>query len=380
MLINRGYVFRMYPNEEQKVLINKTIGCARFVYNYYLDKKIKGYKETKHSKSKYDCCNDLKKLEVTYPYLKEVDSCALRNSIFSLDDAFHNFCKNNMGYPKFKARGIKDIYKTNNFKRIITNSYVILLNMTNHTITLPKVGEVPIRGYRHLTKIDGEIKSATIKKVAGKYYVSILVEESIPMPTILPIKNMVGIDLGIKDYVVTSHNEKIKNTVHINEKRLAGLQKALARTQKQSKNREKLKLKIERLFQKIKNAKKHLIYNIANYLIKENDFIATETLDIQKMKQNHSVAKALTNINFYELIRVLKYKCYWLGKEFIQVPKYYASSQICSNCGYKNELVKDLSIREWTCPKCGSLHNRDYNASVNIRDKGYQIYLDRCKI
>lgn len=368
MLINRSYVFRLYPNKEQINLINKTMGCTRFVYNYYLS--IEKNKEKRIN---------INKLKMMYPFLKKVNIFALHNAIFSLDNALNNFYQNNKGYPKFKSKGVNESFKIPNIICKFNNKNTVCLNMLNHTISLPNLENIPIRGYNNLKELKCNIRSATIRSVAGKYYVSILVEEDIPIPVVSRIKNMVGLDLGIKNYVVTSHNEKIKNTVYINEKRLAGLQKALARSQKQSKNREKLKLKIECLFQKIKNAKKQLIYGIVNHLVKENDFLATETLDIPKMKQNHSIAKSLTNVSFYELIRILKYKCMWAGKIFIQVPKYYASSRICSKCGYKNEIVKDLSVRNWICPKCGSHHDRDYNASINIRNKGYEMYLKTCK-
>ena len=380
MQILKGYVFRLYPNKEQAELINKTIGCCRFIYNYFLDDKIKEYKIAGKSKSAYDQIKLIPSLSKEKPWLKEVDSCALRNSIFNLEDAYKRFYDGS-GYPKFKAKSVHESYKTNNIKNSYKgNNYnSIKLDLKNKTITLPKLKEVKIRGYRNRKVMLGEIKSAVVKKDAGKYYVSVLIEEELIRPSFVPT-SIIGIDLGIKDLIVTSYNEKIENTIKLNTKRMVGLQKGLSRCKKGSKNRYKMRLKKQRLYQKIRNARKHMIHDITNKLINENDIIVTESLDVKSMQKNHYVAKSLNESPISEIIRVLKYKANWNNKKLIQIDRYYPSSQICSVCDYQNKKVKDLKLRNWECPNCHTKHNRDYNAAVNIMFKGlekYMLYLEQ---
>ncbi len=363
MQILKGYVFRLYPDKNQEQLINKTIGCSRFIYNYFLDDKIKEYKETGKSKSAYEQIKLISSLSKEKEWLKEVDNQSLKNSLLDLEKAFKNFY-NRSGYPKFKAKGVHERYKTNNIK----------IDLKNKTITLPKLKEVKIRGYRNKEVIPGKIKNAVIKKEAGRYYVSVLIEEPLIRPS-FEAKSIIGIDLGIKDLIVTSFNEKIENTIKINNKRLIGLQRGLSRCKAGSKNRYKMKLKIQRMYLKIKNARKHMIHDITNKLIKENDIIVTENLDVKGMQKNHYVAKGLNENPISEIIRVLKYKTFWNNKKIIQINRYYPSSQICNVCNYQNKDIKDLSIRKWECPICHTNHDRDYNASVNIMFEGVKIYM-----
>ena len=379
MNILKGYVFRMYPTKKQEQLINKTIGSTRFIYNYFLDDKIKEYKVTGKSKSAYDQIKLIPSLSKEYPFLKEVDSCALRNSLFNLEDAYKRFYKGS-GYPKFKAKGVHESYKTNNIKSSYKgNNYnSIKLDLKNKTITLPKLKEVKIRGYRNKEVVPGNIKSAVIKKDAGKYYVSVLIEEELIKPAFVP-KSIIGIDLGIKDLIVTSYNEKIENKIKLNTKRMIGLQRGLSRCKSGSKNRYKMKLKIQRLYQKIRNARKHMIHDITNKLIKENDIIVTENLDVKGMQKNHYIAKGLNENPISEIMRVLKYKANFNNKKLIQIDRYYPSSQICSVCNYQNRKAKDLSIRKWECPVCHIEHERDYNAAVNIMFKGLEKYMKEMK-
>ena len=380
MQILKGYVFRMYPTENQEELINKTIGCSRFIYNHFLDDKIKEYKKTGKSKTAYDQIKLIPSLSKEKPWLKEVDSCALRNSLFNLEDAYKRFYNGN-GYPKFKAKGVHESYKTNNIKSSYKgNNYnSIKLDLKNKTITLPKLKEVKIRGYRNKNIIPGEVKSAVIKKEAGRYYVSVLIEEELIRPAFVP-NSIIGIDLGIKDLIVTSFNEKIENKIKLNTKRMIGLQRGISRCKPRSKNRYKMKLKIQRLYQKIRNARKHMIHDITNKLINENDIIVTENLDVKSMQKDHYIAKGLNENPISEIIRVLKYKANWNNKRLIQIDRYYPSSQICNVCNYQNKEVKDLSIRNWECPVCHTEHTRDYNAAVNIMFKGlekYMLYLEQ---
>ena len=367
MKIYKSYKFRMYPNKEQKELINKTMGSSRFVYNYFLDKKIS---------NAYSGIKLIPKLLKEKTFLKEVDSCALRNSVFNLEDAYKRYYKNLGGYPKFKIKGIHNSYKTNNIKSTYKGKCYnsIKLDLKNRIVTLPKLKAVLIRGYRNKNIFNGVIKSAVIKKEANKYYVSVLAEEDIITQPFKP-NRIVGIDLGIKELLITSHNEKIKNMIKINEKRLTGLQRGLSRCKSGSKNRYKIKLKIQRLFMKIKNARKFLLHTITNKLIKENDIIAVENLSVKEMQKIHSIAKYLTETPIYEIKRILQYKSIWNNKKLIEIARYYPSSQTCSVCNYQNKKVKDLSVRSWECPECGSIHDRDVNAAINIMFEGLKIYI-----
>ena len=375
MKILKGYVFRLYPNIEQETLINKTIGSTRFIYNNFLRDRIDTYNNTKKDKSAYDQNIMIPELIIKYPFLSDVDGCSLRNASYDLENAYNHFFKQG-GFPKFKAKGVKESYKTNNmvstYKGKTYNS--IELDLEKRLIKLPKLKWVKIRGYRNKEKINGIIKSAVIRRYAGKHYVSVLVEEEISKPIFTP-RNIIGIDLGIKDLIVTSYNEKIKNTIKDRSKKLKGLQRALFRCKPGSKNRYKIKLKIQRLWQKIKNARKHLIHDITNKLIKENDIIACENLNVKSMYKDHNIAKNLNSNPISEIIRVLKYKAEWYGKKIIQIDRYYPSSQKCSVCGFQNKEIKNLSVRKYECPKFHTEHDRDFNASVNIMFEGLKIYM-----
>ncbi len=375
MKVLKGYVFRLYPNVEQKTLINKTIGSARLIYNIFLRDRIDTYNNTKKGKSLYDQNIMIPSLLVKYPFLKEVDSCSLRNASNDLECAYDHFFKQG-GFPKFKAKLVKDSYKTNNvvstYKEKVYNS--IELDLEKRLIKLPKLKWVKIKGYRNKESINGRIRSAVIRKDAERYYVSVLVEEDVYKPMFTP-QSIIGIDLGIKDLIVTSHNEKIKNIIKDRSKRLKGLQRALARCKAGSKNRYKIKLKIQRLWQKIRNARKHLIHDITNKLIKENDIIVCEDLDVKSMYKDHNIAKSLSSNPLGEIIRVLKYKAKWNNKKLIQIDRYYPSSQECSVCGFQNKELKNLSIRKYECPMCHTKHDRDFNASVNIMFEGLKIYM-----
>ena len=376
MKILKGYVFRMYPNVFQKELIEKSFGCSRFIYNYYLNDKQREYKEKGKSKSAYEQIKTLPDLCIDKPFLKEVDSCILRNSIFNLDNAYQKFYKERTGYPKYKRKGIHESYKTNNIKSTYKGKEYnsIEIDLTERTIKLPKLGKVKIKGYRNKKEI-GNIKSAVIKKEAGRYYISILVEEEVEVPKIVPT-SIVGIDLGIKDTIITSNGYKLKiPSISKELKRLKGYQKALSRSERKSKNRYKIKLIIQRIYQKIKNIRKYFIHQITNKLIKEDDIIVLEDLNIKGMYQNHRIAQNLTNIPLSEIIEKLRYKSKYEGKYLIQIDRYYPSSQTCSRCNYQNKEIKDLKIRKWECPRCHIVHDRDYNATENILFEGLKKYM-----
>ena len=376
--IFNGYVLRLYPTDKQKELINKTIGCTRFVYNHFLSDRINDYKRAVKSKSCYGQIKELPSLCKEYPWLSEVDSCSLRTALFSLDDAYKRFYSKQNGFPKLKNKDTGNSYKTNNIKNTYKdkNYESIKVDFQNKVIILPKLKEVKFKGYRHKTNFIGNIKSAVIRRQANKYYVSLLVEESLILLEFIP-RNIVGLDLGIKDIIITSYNDKIENSLSSLEvkKRIKGLQKGLARCKSGSKNRYKIKLKLQRAYMKLKNIRKHLIHYVTNRLVKDNDIIVMEDLDIKNMYQTHRVAKSLTNIPLAEIKQVLEYKCKWQNKKLLTINRYYPSSQTCSVCGYQNKEVKDLNIRRWECPKCSSLHDRDINASVNIMFEGLKMYM-----
>ena len=371
----KAYKLRIYPTNLQRELIEKTFGCTRYIYNNFLAERKNKYEESKIKINVYEQLKELTDLKREKEWLREIDSCALQACVYNLDDAFQKFFKGN-GYPKFRAKGVHESFRTNNTPNTYKDKKYesIRIDFNKRIITLPKLKEVKFRGYRTTKEIVGKIKSATISKDANKYFVSVLVEVPFVKYSLNPT-SIVGLDLGIKDFIVTSNGEKLKNEVKINEKRLKGLQKWLSRCKPGSKNRYKVKLKIQRLYLKIRNARKHMIYKLANNILKENDIVAVESLDVKSMYQVHKIAKHLNQVPISEFIRVLKYKSNWLGKKVIEINKYYPSSQCCNRCDYKNEEVKDLSVRKWTCPRCGLIHDRDINASINIMFEGLKIYM-----
>ena len=374
MNMYKSYQFRLYPNNQQIIQIQKTFGCTRLVYNHYLEKR------KKDNLTCFEMIRVLPNLYSEYPFLKEVNSCSLRCSLFDLDVAFKRYFKHQNNYPKFKGKySSKRSYRTN----YITSTYKekkyenIRVDLKREVIILPKLKEVKIRGYRNLESLPGRIINATISECSsGKYYVSVLVEVGHIVPKIIP-KRIVGIDLGIKDVVITSDGEKIKNEKIIEkyEKRIKRKQRELARREKGSSNYYKTKKRIAILFQKLKNARKYFIHQITKKLVLENDIIVSETLKVKEMIEEKKFSKSLTDVRLSEICRILEYKAKYYGKRYIQIDTYYPSSQECSKCGYKNEKVKELSVRNWVCPECGSYHDRDINASQNILFEGIKRYM-----
>ena len=374
MEIYRAYKFRLYPTDEQRILIHKTFGCSRFVYNYYLN-----YQKEKGVQKSFNLCKDLKELENQYEYLKEVDSCALRCSIFDLEDGFNNFFAKS-GYPRFKSKFSRQSYRTNCIKSTYKGKEYsnIEVDLLTRNIKLPKLGKVKIRGFRNKDKIEGKIVNATIsKETTNKYYVSVVVEEDLLVDKVTPT-TIVGIDLGIKDLVVTSDGIKYGNEKVLMkyEKRLKRLQRKLSRQVKGSKNYLKTKEKIARLYAKIKNYRKHYLNDIANEIVDEHDIIVTEDLKVKDMFKDKKKAfnKSLSDACVSTLRSLIEWKCKIKGKIYYKINTYYPSSQICSHCGYKNSKLKDLSIREYDCPKCGSHNDRDINASLNILLEGLKLH------
>ena len=376
MKIHKAYKFRLYPTKTQETLIHKTFGCTRFVYNYCLDLK----RNNKHL-TKFDLIKELPRLKKEYPFLREVDSCSLQNAITDLMAGFGLFEKGIGSYPRFKKKGEKESFRTS----FVTSSYKgtvyenIKVDLTKRVIELPKLKEIKIRGYRNLDKLPGRILNATIREVGTKFYVSVCVEEEIEIQERSGSK-AVGIDIGVKNLVVTSNHEYYGNPKYLDkyEKKIQRLQQELSRKIKGSKNYIKCKKKIEEVYRKLKNARKKLVEKIVSNITKSHDIIIAENLKVKKMlenKNNHKhLRKEITNATFNEIIRILKYKCLWLNKIFIQVSPYYASSQICSRCGNKESVMKDIRVREYKCSKCGLEIERDYNASINILNEGLKCY------
>ena len=370
----KAYKFRLYPTDNQKVLIHKTFGCVRFVYNHFLD-----YQKNNGFKKSFDLCKDLKVLNNEYEFLKEVDSCALRCAIFNLENAYKNFFAKRGNYPVFKGKRSYQSYKTN----CIVSSYKnntysnIKIDLEKRQIKLPKLGLVNIRGYRNKKELEGRIISATIiKEATGKYYVSVIVEEeAIIKEKVIPSK-AIGIDLGVKDLVITSDYEKYDNNKIIAkyEKRLKRLQRELARREKGGKNYNKTKLKIARLHEKIRNTRKHYLNKIANEIVLENDIIVTENLKVKDMSKNKRLAKYILDASFSKLCSLLEWKSKLQGKFYYKIDTYYPSSQICSYCGQQDASLKDLSIREYKCQSCGRELDRDINASINILFEGLKLH------
>ena len=360
----KAYKYRIYPNSEQRIQIAKTFGCCRFVYNQTLAYRKEIYEKEKRSVSKTDCnnyCN--RELKKDYEWLKEIDKFALTNAIYNMDAAYQKFFKEHAGYPKFKSKHDNHKSYTTNF----TNGNVAV-DFETGKIKLPKLKAVKARLHREYS---GKIKSATVSQVSsGKYYVSILVETE--HKELAHTNHNIGIDLGIKDLCITSEGKVYENLKIIKkyEKQLVKLQRQLSHKGKRSKNYYKTKKKIALCHEKIRNIRKDYLHKVSHEIISENQVIVSENLQIKNMVKNHHLAKAISDVSWYELTRQLEYKAKWNGRKYIKIDTFYASSQLCSVCGYQNPDTKDLSVRTWICPKCGAEHDRDINAAKNILAEG----------
>ena len=375
MIRHKAYKYRIYPTKEQEVLITKTIGCSRFIYNHFLAKWNEIYESTGKGLTYNKCSSELPKMKMAEEtsWLKEVDSIALQSSLKNLEDAFSRFFKKQNQKPRFKS-------KSNTVQSYKTKNNHGSIELFEKHIKLPKLGMVKLRNSQNH---NGRILNATIRKTpTGKYFVSIVVEKEIHPLT--KTGSSVGIDLGLESFATLSTGDKVGN-----EKFLTGLSTKLAKEQKilsrralvakklgrklsESKNYQKQRIKVAKIHEKIANKRNDFLNKLSTEIIKNHDIICIEDLSSKNLMKNRRLAKSIGDVSWFTFTRMLKYKSEWYEKQVIKISQWYPSSQLCSDCGY-NSGKKALNVRDWTCSNCGSHHDRDINASVNILNEGLRL-------
>ena len=358
-MIRKAYKYRIYPNKEQREYFSKVFGCVRFFYN----KSLSDMNEIFKNKQEFKNITPASYKE-DYPFLKEVDSLSLCNAQMNRNAAFKAFFRKQNDFPKYKSKRNDQSYTTN-------NQGSVKFSNNNRYISIPKCSRIRIKKHRDFI---GTIKSITVSMTTdNKYYISLLVESEIK-----PLKESnrtIGLDLGLKDLIVDSNGKKYKNHKYLTKSlsKLKIEQRKLSHMVKGSNNRNKQRIKIAKLYKRINNQRNDNLHKLSRHIIDENQVICIEDLKVKNMQSNHKLARSISDASWSRFVSMLIYKASWYGRTIIKIPNNYPSSQLCSICGYKNSITKDLKIRKWTCPKCGSSHDRDINASKNILSKGIEI-------
>lgn len=366
MLQQKGYQYRIYPTKQQQQLINQTLGCVRFVYNRFLNIRKEAWTNSKTSVTYKQTSKMLTELkcEPDYVWLNVVDSTSLQQALKDLDKGFKNFFAKKAGYPRYKS---KHNHCLSYRSQCVNNNIAI----KNGKLKLPKIGLVKIKLSRNFT---GRILNVTVsRKATGKYFVSLCVEEEVE---IFPNNGgEIGIDVGIKDFYSDSNGDVAANpkTLKKYSKKLAREQRKLSRKAKGSNNRNKQRIIVARIHEKIANIRKDYLNKVSTKLVKENQLIGIEDLQVRNMLKNHQLAQAISDVSWSEFFRMLEYKAVPHGCRVVRVPRFYPSSQKCCKCGYQNKDTKNLAIRAWDCPVCGHHHDRDVNAARNILAKAKEI-------